>query len=132
MFRSLRRTMSAGANAQTAPAATPAATVAVAPARIAVAAPDTLNQVRVRSLLHQVGVTLQGASGGVVGYDRGDPAHSVTGYVNTAQQLPTTAYAHQRFRDEQRLTDQAVSYDLATTDARFNAYKLNQLARISR
>lgn len=98
---------------------------------VAVASPDALNIVRERSLRNQLGHSLQGQTGTIVGYDRGDPAHSITGPVR-AQALPSAAMARVGYSDAQRFTDPAQIYDLGTTDPTANAYQAALLARITR
>lgn len=126
MFRSLRRQP-----APVTPTAAPPIPVPIYASPVAVAAPDELNQVRERSLRHQLGHGLQGGSGTIVGYDRGDPGHSVTGPVQNVPS-PTSAYARLSYRDEQRILEQPQVYDQASTDPELDAYQASLLSRIGR
>lgn len=102
---------------------------------VLVANPDTSALNRERALRLALGRPLQGGSGSVIDYDRGDPAHSFTGYappglaprVNAAQaaigRSPSQALA--------TLPDAEI-YDLATNDGELTAYEQTMLARIAR
>lgn len=105
--------------------------VAVGSAAVAVAAPDAQNIYRIRALQHELGMGMQGYTGTVYGYDRGDPANSATGPIDYAQPQPTGAFAKQTFTT-QMLLDQPQIYDSATNDPAQAAYRANLLARIAR
>lgn len=109
----------------------PGPTLPVYAAVVATAAPDTLARNRERSLRNQIGHALQGQSAGVVGYDRGDPANSITAPI-TVQPTVAAAQARVSYADAQRFTDQAQVYDLGTNDPEMNAYNAALLARIAR
>lgn len=66
------------------------------------AEPDVRNIQRDRGLRWQIGRTLQGDSGAVIDYDRGDPAHSLEAVV-PPRTTPTQAIAQ-----VSRIQDQAV------------------------
>jgi hypothetical protein len=102
----------------------------VHPQAILIADPDTPSITRERALRHQTGRQLQGHSGLVVDYDRGDPAHSIE-TVMLPRHLPSGAYARLGMADAQRLPTTEI-YDAATTDAELSAYQASMLARIAR
>lgn len=135
MFGALRRTPvpAAGRRRPRATAPTPASSRMLA-VPVAVAAVDTANIDRERALRQQIGHGLQGGAGTVVGYDRGDPTHTITGPIPTgrAQRNPTTAFAAMRYRDEQRTLPQSQANELGSTDPHTNAYRDAKRARIGR
>jgi hypothetical protein len=98
---------------------------------VAVADPDATNITRERSLRNQLGHSLQGQTGTIVGYDRGDPANSITAVVRPLA-IPSAAMAHVGFSDAQRFTDPSQIYDLGTNDPEMNAYQAALLARVTR
>lgn len=110
---------------------TQAATVAVHAQAVAVADADTVSITRERSLRNQLGHSLQGQTGTIVGYDQGDPANSITTVMRPIA-LPSEAMAHVGFSDTQRFTDPQQIYDLGTNDPEMNAYQAALLARVTR
>lgn len=109
-----------------------AAPLGVQAVAVAVAAPDTPAITRERALRYQTGRQLQGVSGTVVGYDRGDPANSITTVIpSPADGMPTHAYARLGMADGIILTQPQI-YDNASNDEQLTAYEQATLARIAR
>lgn len=124
MFRLNRRRPAA--------AGPPAVLPGVHPQTVLVADQDTDALEREAGLRHMTGRQLQGVSGYVVGYDRGDPANSYERLVPRASQ-PAAAMAH--LAGHNALSDRLPGtevYDTATTNEQLNAYQAAMLARIAR
>lgn len=105
-------------------------TVGVYAAPVATAAPDTVNINRDRAIRRMIGRGLQGHSGTVIGYDRGDPANSITA-VMAPMHSPTQAIAQVGAKD-QILLAQPEIYDQASNDPDLSAYEQNLFRRILR
>lgn len=104
--------------------------VRVYPVAVATAAPDEVNERRERALRRIIGRGLQGHSGTVIGYDRGDPENSITAVMAPVHN-PTAAMARIGMRDG-LLLDQAVVQDQATNDPELSAYESAMFMRIAR
>lgn len=94
-----------------------------------VADPDTANIQRMRAINLNIGKGLQGYAGTVVGYDRGDPAVSLT-TVMPGGNMPTAALAQVG-----RIADQAppaTIQDIAMSDPSLDPYQSLLWQRISR
>lgn len=94
---------------------------------------DTANINRYRGLVGQIGAGLQGGSGYVIGYDRGDPAHSLNAVIPVAT-TPTAAIA-----DVSRPADAALIAPtpqwqnmVSTGDPGQDAYQVALFQRIAR
>lgn len=109
---------------------TQAGGLTVHPQTVAVADLDHDGRAFEQAIRYQTGRQMQGMSGIVVGYDRGDPAHSEE-RVMPLTTLPSRAYAQLGMRDTQRLPQSEI-YDTGSTDAELTAYQAAMLARIAR
>lgn len=94
-----------------------------------VADPDYANIQRQRAIFLQTGKQLQGFSGQVVGYDRGDPANSLT-QVLPGGPLPTAAIAQVGKPADQPPV--AVIQDVVMSDPALDPYQAMLWNRISR
>lgn len=100
---------------------------------IVVGNPDRPVLRRERALRQQIGHGLQGYSGQVRGYDRGDPAHSLTALVNAGPH-PTAALAAiapAKLRDAATL-DPAEYSDRALTNPDLDPYMAALWNRLNR
>lgn len=95
--------------------------------------PDVVNIDRQRALYYRVGLGLQGLAGTVIGYDRGDPAHSLTAVINNPERTPTNAYAAiGRPADALTMAPTPEFSDMASTNPQldpYNALLWNRIAR---
>lgn len=96
------------------------------------ATPDAVNIARVTALQARAARPMQGISAGqVVGYDRGDPAHSFTGPVAAAND-PAAAMAGTITPAANIYQPQATYQDLAITNPQLAPLAAAQLARMGR
>lgn len=96
------------------------------------AEPDRPSIARNNALTLQIGNQLAGGSGYIVGYDRGDPATSLTGAVVITQQ-PTAAMAQVgRLADQAAFIPTSEFYDMSTTDPSQDPYQSLLFQRIAR
>lgn len=92
---------------------------------------DTATINRVLSLQGTIGRGLNGGNGDAVGYDRGDPAHSLTGWVEGAPN-PTAGYAAIYAGKGNAYTTQQTIQDTALTNPDLDPYNALLLARMNR
>lgn len=93
--------------------------------------PDTATIDRLLSLQATIGAGLNGRNTDVVGYDRGDPAHSLTGWVAGAPD-PAAGYAAVYAGKGNAYTTQQTIQDTALTNPDLDPYNALLLARMSR
>lgn len=97
-----------------------------------VARADTISVNRNRALNYRIGVGLQGYSGTAVGYDRGDPANSLT-TVLVGTPSPTLALATiGRIADATAMAPPAEITDIVMSDPALDPYQALLWNRISR
>lgn len=92
--------------------------------------PDTATINRILTLQRTIGAGLNGSNTDVVGYDRGDPAHSLTGPIEGAPN-PTTGYAAVYAGKGNAYTTQQTIQDTALTNPDLDPYNALLLARMS-
>jgi hypothetical protein len=97
---------------------------------IMVADPDTFAIRRERAIRNVEGRGLQGNTGYVLDYDRGDPAHSFE-QVLQGTSVPANPYANLGIAEAVILAQTEI-YDQAINDAELTAYEANLLSRIAR
>lgn len=99
---------------------------------ILVADPDGPSSARVLGLQAFAARGMQGATGTVIGYDKGDAAHSLTGPVNAAPS-PTVAVANVSKPSDSVMLGPVAEYsDLASADPEQGSYAEQLFSRIGR